>query len=413
MEVHFETPAGRKVFDACYLLACDGGRSTVRDKLGVVVKGQSFPERYSLVDVKVDLDVQNPRDYPYLAYFADPTEWMILVRQPHCWRFLFPFPASQPEPTHEEMSEKILRFIGPVEDMEILNTIVYRIHHRIATEWRRGRVFLMGDAAHLITPMWALGLNTGILDAISLPWRLAWSPAGLPTPLLDGYAREQRPVAAHGSGEMAEAARAYMARRTKDVKAMSGMAWGDAYTRSLLGVRLDLKGTGNWSMVKSFAESPPVEVGDRAPDGLVHDGNGREIRLHDLFGRTFVALYFTDTRRRPHIPENDLPWLKHYAVSRWDAPLDSGLRERALFDSATGSATGRLRSGHHGSGPPGRPHRGHRTDGASRRGGGLPVRTVLSSTGSGAGVTISVTYDFRDAVILITGAGQRNWRGSC
>ena len=73
--------------------------------------------------MKVDLDVENPRDYPYLAYFADPEEWMILVRQPHCWRFLFPLPADKPEPTREEFKAKVLRFIGPVKNLEILNTI--------------------------------------------------------------------------------------------------------------------------------------------------------------------------------------------------------------------------------------------------------------------------------------------------
>ena len=141
-----------------------------------------------LVDVKVDLDVENPRDYPYLAYFADPEEWMILVRQPHCWRFLFPLPADKPEPTRKEFEAKVLRFIGPVTSLEILNTVNYRIHHRVASQWRTGRVFLMGDAAHLITPMWALGLNTGVLDALNLPWRLAWVERGWSSDaLLDGY----------------------------------------------------------------------------------------------------------------------------------------------------------------------------------------------------------------------------------
>jgi 3-(3-hydroxy-phenyl)propionate hydroxylase len=113
---------------------------------------------------------------------------------------------------------------------------------------------------------------------------------------------------------------------------MSEHAWGNAYTRSLLGVRLGLGSSGNWSMVKAFAEPPPVEVGDRAPDGIVHDSEGRQIRLHDLFGRSFIALYFTDTRRRPDIPANDLPWLTHYAVSRWDVPRDSPIRDRSLLD---------------------------------------------------------------------------------
>jgi 3-(3-hydroxy-phenyl)propionate hydroxylase len=333
VELRFETPSGDKTIEACYLLACDGGRSTVRDKLGVVVKGQSFPERYSLVDIKVDLDVENPRDFPYLAYFGDAKEWMILVRQPQCWRFLYPLPEGHKEYSIDDLRDKAMHFIGKVSNVEVLGSNIYSIHHRVAEKWRIGRVLLLGDAAHLITPMWALGLNTGILDANSVGWRMAWLLRGwADESLLDSYEREQKPVAEQGSGEMAEAARIYMSRRTNEVKAMSGQAWGDAYTRSLLGVRLDLTNTGNWSMVKSFADPPPVEVGDRAPDGLIHDGGGREVRLHDLFGRSFVALYFTDARRRPDIPPNDTPWLKHFAVSRWDAPRDSGIRDRSLFD---------------------------------------------------------------------------------
>jgi 3-(3-hydroxy-phenyl)propionate hydroxylase len=294
------------------------------------VEGESLDVLTILVDVKVDLDVQNPRDYPYLAYFADPSEWMILVRQPHCWRFLFPLPADRPEPSREEFREKILRFIGPVSDLEIINTIVYRIHHRIATEWQRGRVFLMGDAAHLITPMWALGLNTGVLDAVNLPWRLAWVARGWAvSSLLDGYAREQRPVAAHGSGEMAEAARKYMLGQQDAVRAMSGGQWANALTRTMLGVRLDVDQSGDWSMVRT--EAGPLRVGERLPDAILHAGNGKPVRLHDLADDSFIALYFTDARRRPSLPA-DRPGLKHFVVSRRDAPLDSGLRERSLFD---------------------------------------------------------------------------------
>ena len=54
--------------------------------------------------------------------------------------------------------------------------------------------------------------------------------------------------------------------------------------------------------------------------------------MHDLTADGFAALYFTDARRRPMIPPNNSPALKHYVVSRWDAPLDSKLRERALLD---------------------------------------------------------------------------------
>lgn len=334
VELHLETAAGSKRFEASYLLACDGGRSTVREKLGVTVTGQSFPERYSLVDLKVDLDIENPRDFPYLAYFSDAKEWMILVRQPQCWRFLYPLAQGQKDYSIEDLRDKAVHFIGQVSNVEVLGCNIYNIHHRVAERWRDRRVVLLGDAAHLITPMWALGLNTGILDANSISWRMAWILRGwADASLLDSYESEQKPVAEQGSGEMAEAARAYMASRSKQVKAISEHDWGNAYTRSLLGVRLGLGGSSDWSMVKSFASPPPVEVGDRAPDGVLHDGNGQEVRLHDLFGRSFVALYFTDARRRPDVPLNDTPWLKHFVVSRWDAPLDSGIRDRSLLDS--------------------------------------------------------------------------------
>jgi 3-(3-hydroxy-phenyl)propionate hydroxylase len=333
VDLEVETADGNKRFEACYLLACDGGRSTVRDQLGVTVEGRSLPERYSLVDLKVDLDVENPRDFPYLAYFSDAEEWMILVRQPDCWRFLYPVHEGQREYSLDELRAKAVHFIGDVSNVEVLGTNLFKIYHRVAHKWRHQRVVLLGDAAHLITPMWALGLNTGILDANSIAWRVAWILRGWAQDgLLEFYELEQKPVAERGSGEMAEAARAYMASRSNDVRAMSEHAWGNAYTRSLLGVRLGINGRGNWSMVKAFAAPPPVEVGDRAPDGLVHDSGGRQVRLHDLLGRAFVALYFTDTRRRPDIPVNHEPWLTHYAVSRWDAPRDSSIRDHSLLD---------------------------------------------------------------------------------
>jgi 3-(3-hydroxy-phenyl)propionate hydroxylase len=94
---------------------------------------------------------------------------------------------------------------------------------------------------------------------------------------------------------------------------------------------LDVTGEGDWSMVATTAEPPAVRAGDRAPD-LALQGPGGRVTIHDLCRDSFVALYFTDVRRRPEVPVNDSPALKHYAISRWDAPHDSGLRDRALFD---------------------------------------------------------------------------------
>lgn len=317
---------------AAFLLACDGGRSAVRMQMGVQIEGTSLPVKYALVDLVVDLDVENPRDYPYLAYFSDPHEWMVLVRHPHCWRFLYPLAEDSTEPSAEQLKDKALSFIGQVHNVKLLNKVTYKVHHRVAQQWRRGRVLLMGDAAHLITPMWALGLNTGALDASNLPWRLAWFLRGWgDEDMLNGYEREQRPLAVHGSGEMAEAARQSMTKRNNAFTGMTDNNWSNAYTRALLGVKLDVAGTRNWSMIVKEPR-PPVTLGDRLPDYMVHTPAGRQERIHDLCSGRFTALYFSDLRRRPSIPPNDSLALQHFAVSRYDAPHDSGLRDRSLLD---------------------------------------------------------------------------------
>ena len=330
--VAVDAPDGPMELEGSYLLGCDGGRSTIRSMLDIEVQGHTLEQRYMVVDLTCDLDVSNPRDYPYLAYFGDPQEWMILVRQPHCWRFLFPLAPGQEEPGLDDLQAKAYRFIGDVDGLEIIGTYSYAVHHRVAREWSVGRVFLMGDAAHLITPMWARGLNTGVLDASNLPWRLAWVLRGWAAPaLLDGYASEQAPVAINGSGEMAEAARAVMDRRLEATDAMGAGGWGDAMTRTLLGVRLDVDGSGDWSMVRRTAEAVPVRPGERVPDLRVFSATG-ETSLHRLCADTFVALHVTDARRRPDVPASAPAGLRHVLVSRWDAPHDSGLRDRAYFD---------------------------------------------------------------------------------
>jgi 3-(3-hydroxy-phenyl)propionate hydroxylase len=230
------------------------------------------------------------------------------------------------------LRDKVLSFIGEVKKVRVIGKVTYQVHHRVANQWRRERVFLMGDAAHLITPMWALGINTGLLDCSNLCWRLAWYLRGWADErVLDGYEREQRPVALLGAGEMAESARRYVSKEGDDASQLAADVWGNACTRAMLGVRLDVDGRGDWSMVKHQRE-PALRPGDRVPDWLLQGPAGDEVRVHDLTADGFAALYFADARRRPEIPKNTSPALKHYLVSRWDAPLDSGLRERALFD---------------------------------------------------------------------------------
>lgn len=128
VELRLATPNGEQRVETSYVLGCDGGRAAVREQLGVEVAGTTYDERYMLVDLLVDFDVQSPRDYPYLVYFGDPAEWMILVRQPHCWRFLFPLAADSPMPGPDELAAKAQRFIGDVDDVEVLGSNIYTVH---------------------------------------------------------------------------------------------------------------------------------------------------------------------------------------------------------------------------------------------------------------------------------------------
>ncbi|KSV66584.1 hypothetical protein N185_32475 [Sinorhizobium sp. GW3] len=331
----FETDAGNVVVEGSYLLGCDGGRSTVRSLIGAAVDGMSLDIRYTLIDLEIDLDIENPRDYPYLTYFSDPEEWMILIRQPHGWRFVFPAAKDAPEPTADELKARVFKFIGDIVRSEVLETAYYRVHHRVASSWRDERVFLMGDAAHLLTPMWALGLNTGVTDSHNLPWRLSWVLKGLAdASLLDGYEKEQKPIAIEGAGEMAEAARHLMDAKSGTGIVMGGTDWANIFTRSLLGMRLDVDGVGSWSMV--CTERAPVRVGERLPDFEVIGPSGTSLRAHDLIDGNFLALHLCDARRKLSLPADDLPRLRHFALSRWDVSKSSSVRARLLLDIGDG-----------------------------------------------------------------------------
>ena len=241
-------------------------------------------------------------------------------------------PPALPSPAHDEFREKILRFIGPVSGLEILNTIVYRVHHRVASSGARDRVFLMGDAAHLITPMWALGLNTGILDAISLPWRLAWVARGWASDaLLDGYAREQQPVAAKGSGEMAERRANTWRGEAGSVKAMSGSGLGQRRRPARCwACSFGVDEAGDWSMVKTERGPLPrrrshprrAAARRRRPAGAA-----ARSRSTTVSSRCISRMCGGARTSRPIAPG-----LRHFVVSRRDAPLDGGLRDRSLFD---------------------------------------------------------------------------------
>jgi 3-(3-hydroxy-phenyl)propionate hydroxylase len=172
--VTVNTPSGTKQYRTPYLLGADGARSTVRKTLGLSFDGYTLPERFLLTSTTVDFTQYLP-DISFVNYIADPDEFLFILRVPEAWRLLFPIP---PEMSDEEaMNEERLqgtyrRALNTDRYFPVVEHMIYRVHQRVAERFYVGRVILLGDAAHVNSPMGGLGLNSGIHDAVDLSRRL-------------------------------------------------------------------------------------------------------------------------------------------------------------------------------------------------------------------------------------------------
>jgi len=189
----------RHAFD--YVIGCDGGRSTVRKCLDIGFEGYTWPERFLVLTTLFDF--QTALGCCSRSYISDPEEWTNLFKVmgddlKGRWRAVFP--AWEHETDDEAFSEgsvrRRLRKLCEDHPMELVaHRNIYRVHQRVAQSFRKGRVFLAGDAAHVNNPVGGLGLNCGIHDAMELAEtldRVASGQAG--EELLERYERRRRPI---------------------------------------------------------------------------------------------------------------------------------------------------------------------------------------------------------------------------
>ncbi len=185
-------PDGNKLtIRASFLAACDGGRSTVRKLLGIELAGSSFNERWLVIDCVNDTD-----ETPASIAYCDHRRAAITIPGPgrtRRWEFLLKRDEDDADLLDDGKIRDLLRpYIGD-NGVEIIRRLVYTFHARIADRWRVGRVFLLGDAAHLTPPYAGQGLNSGQRDAANFAWKAAAvvkGRAGLT--LLDSYETERR-----------------------------------------------------------------------------------------------------------------------------------------------------------------------------------------------------------------------------
>jgi 3-(3-hydroxy-phenyl)propionate hydroxylase len=164
-----ETRVGR------WLIGADGARSDVRHALGIAFEGFTWPERYLVVSTPFDFAAVIP-DLVSVTYVADPQRWHFLLRIPGLWRVMFPIAADESDELalRPAFAQSLLAAVAPgVPSCEVAHVTLYKVHQRVARTFRRGRVLLAGDAAHINNPLGGMGMNGGIHDAMNLTSRLA------------------------------------------------------------------------------------------------------------------------------------------------------------------------------------------------------------------------------------------------
>ena len=157
-----------------WLIGADGARSDVRHALGVDFEGFTWPERFLVVSTSFDFYSVIP-DLAPVSYVADPKRWYFLLQIPGLWRVMFRVAADESDElaVSPEFAQDLMAQVVPgIDHYEIAHTTLYRVHQRVASRFRKGRAFLVGDAAHVNNPLGGMGMNSGIHDAINLTERL-------------------------------------------------------------------------------------------------------------------------------------------------------------------------------------------------------------------------------------------------
>src|ERR1700739_4220132 len=178
-----------------YLAGCDGSRSLVRQSLGIDITGSTFKERWLIVDLAKTTDPT--RDTKLYCAPARPCLSLPGPNGTRRFEFMLHDGEQDADVLAPDNVAALLRRHGTDDTSVLARKVVYTFHARLAERWRAGRVFLAGDAAHLMPPFAGQGMNSGVRDAHNLAWKLAAVVAGrLGGSVLDTEETERRDHAA-------------------------------------------------------------------------------------------------------------------------------------------------------------------------------------------------------------------------
>lgn len=314
-----KTTGEESTVNARFIVGCDGGDSTVRTQLDIPMSGEgALTYTTNAIIHCPDLHRLNKMVPAYRYIFiGEEGTWATLVAIDGYdnWRFSLIGDKAQREVSDAEMGLEFQRAVGTNTEFKILSTLPWVRRQLVADTYRAGNAFLAGDAAHLTSPTGGFGMNTGILDAVNLSWKLAAVLEGWGgDSLLDSYEIEQRPVAIRNVNEAGDNLRRMLAPRftapdpsmfTSDsaeaakTRTEFGQAYTDAMSRewNTIGIHLGYVYEGSPAVVPDGSLMPRPQVshyeptarpGARAPHAWIAEGRS----TLDLFRKSFVLLRF-------------------------------------------------------------------------------------------------------------------------
>jgi 2-polyprenyl-6-methoxyphenol hydroxylase-like FAD-dependent oxidoreductase len=284
-----------------YLVGCDGGKSFVRHFLQVPFEGETWKdERMYIGDVHVHgLD----RD-AWHSWAKHPDGWLALCPLPSTdmYQFQAQIPVGEEREPSLDLYREIVKERTGGMDIELIDApwlSLYRANVRMVAQYRVGRVFLAGDAAHVHSPAGGQGMNTGIQDAYNLGWKLVSVLRGAPEALLDTYQEERMPVAADVLGISSKLHRTLLSEEEQRVRI-------DATTLQL-GITYKERSLSHTSGENKLK----LSSGDRAPDAPGQDAQGRPVRIFDIYrGPHFTLLHLFGDEAAPQSPASGIRYVE-------------------------------------------------------------------------------------------------------
>ncbi|MBE9586114.1 FAD-dependent monooxygenase [Mucilaginibacter sp. JRF] len=180
-----------------WLIGADGPGSTVRKQMGITFNGDTYPNKFYLADVKLDGVADN-----HIQLYLEKAGLAAFFPLPEAGAFRIIGDIPQEFENRDDLQlDDILPTLNKVTSQNISIShcnwfTTYKLHHRMATQFRQQRCFLIGDAAHVHSPVGGQGMNTGLQDAYNLAWKLAAVINNQIAPsILDSYEAERMPVA--------------------------------------------------------------------------------------------------------------------------------------------------------------------------------------------------------------------------